>query len=154
MRYLLPSMLYFMVAFFVTKTHPGRQKYTSYESKHLWRSEGSVNMAAVCLWNAMSGGKTSVCLLLGMRKKREWEKEREREREGHAGVVKGFSSTVSFYLSSYYMWGWRIPLGCGFQGNSRDLISGRTTISFACSINVCFSVRPYGTCTNHQTLKG
>lgn len=42
-------------------------------------------------------------LLVAGNEKRQRE-EREREREGQAGVAKGLSDTVAFYLSSYNMW--------------------------------------------------
>jgi len=40
-------------------------------------------------------------LLVAGNEKREREKEKER---CHAGVAKGLSDTVAFYLSSYNMW--------------------------------------------------
>jgi hypothetical protein len=39
-----------------------------------------------------------------MRKERKRERRGKRERDGHAGVAKGLSGIVAFYLSSYNMW--------------------------------------------------
>jgi len=80
----------------------------------------------------------------------EWEK-REREREGQAGVAKGLSDTVAIYLSLYSMWDWRIRLGCGLQ-NRMVVVWFRAEQQIFLFYKRVFSVRPYGTCTNHQTL--